>query len=327
MILIDLVYINSPGGVTLSKLLLDYIIDKVMSSNFEILVDKRNFKYFEGYKIKQNIISKTEFSRYFFYKKRNFKSVLCFANVPPPLSIKSKTFIYFHNEILLNPKNLNFSLIKEYLFNLKWIYIKSRNDNYTWLVQTEHIKILLKEKLKVNSILKYPIYNNQKKLFTSNKISSTFFYPTSNQPHKNNVRLINAFINASNKTNKQIILSLTIDEIKVDLPHNLKINFLGLIPLNKLIEKLEESEFMIFPSLKESFGLPLIEGVQANCKIIASNLNYVNELVKPTFTFNPYDEKSISEFILLALSSKKQPKSSIKVKNSMDLLINKLINV
>ena len=40
MILIDLVYINSPGGVTLSKLLLDYIIDKVMSSNFEILVDK-----------------------------------------------------------------------------------------------------------------------------------------------------------------------------------------------------------------------------------------------------------------------------------------------
>jgi len=84
---------------------------------------------------------------------------------------------------------------------------------------------------------------------------------------------------------------------------------------------------MIFPSLKESFGLPLIEGVQANCKIIASNLNYVNELVKPTFTFNPYDEKSISEFILLALSSKKQPKSSIKVKNSMDLLINKLINV
>ena len=53
MVLIDLVYINSPGGITLSKFLLDYISDKSLRSNFEILLDKRNFRYFEDYKIKK----------------------------------------------------------------------------------------------------------------------------------------------------------------------------------------------------------------------------------------------------------------------------------
>ena len=330
MILIDLVYIGSPGGITLSKILLDYIILNEKKENFKLLVDKKNSKYFNEYDILKKDISKNELSRFLFYKKNanSLKSILCFANVPPPLKIKSKTFIYFHNEILLNSKDLGFSIIKKLLFRLKWIYIKLRNFNYIWFVQTEHMKTLLNKKLKVNSnaILKSPIFDSQKGSAIS-KNKNSFIYPTSNQPHKNNERLIEAFVEAALRTEEFFTLSLTIDKIKLALPKNLKINFLGLIGQDQLSDIYDKSQFLIFPSLKESFGLPLIEGIQANCNVIASDLNYVNELVNPSYTFDPYDKKSITETILVALSNKNHPKSTVKINNSIDLIFKKLGDV
>jgi len=330
MILLDFIYINSPGGITLSKILLEHIVNHKLDSDFEILIDKRNSIHFNKHEINKVIISKNELSRFLFYKKNvsQFKSVFCFGNVPPPFKLKSKTFIYFHNEILLNSKDLGFSIIKKLLFRLKWIYIKSRNFNYIWFVQTEHMKILLKKKLKVNSnaILKSPIFNSQKSSVVS-KYKNSFVYPTSNQPHKNNKRLIEAFVKAALRTEEFFTLTLTIDKIKLTLPKNLKINFLGFIGQDQLSDIYDKSQFLIFPSLKESFGLPLIEGIQANCNVIASDLNYVNELVNPSYTFDPYDEKSITETILVALSNKNHPKSTIKIKNSIDLIFKKLGDV
>ena len=114
MILIDLVYINSPGGVTLSNLLLDYLSINHKKIKVQILLDKRNSKFFKNNKLKSTIVSNSEFSRFIFYykNKENFNSIFCFGNVPPPIKIKVKTYIYFHNEILLNSKDLNFPLLK-----------------------------------------------------------------------------------------------------------------------------------------------------------------------------------------------------------------------
>lgn len=331
MILIDLIHINSPGGITLSKLLMDYIIENNIDSKVEILLDKRNFSLFDNYDLIKNIISKTEYSRYLFYKKniKKFNSVFCFANVPPPFKSSPNTFIYFHNELLLNTKSLRLPIIKKLFFKLKWIYIKFRSFDYTWIVQTDHIKNLLSKKLGINSesILKYPLFQNHK-IGDYKKIQNSFIYPTSNQPHKNNEILIDAFKEAASKTNEKIILTLTLNKIEIDdLPKNLDINFIGLVPQKELMGYLKNTKFLIFPSLRESFGLPLIEGVQFNCKIITSELNFVNELITPSYIFNPNNEKSISEVISLALLNKIHPKSTIKINNSIDLIFNKLNDV
>lgn len=331
MILIDFIHINSPGGISLSKILLEYIVSYSLESNFEILLDKRNSKFFINIKLNKTIISNSEYSRFFFYQrnKKKYNSILCFSNVPPPVRIKAKTLVYFHNELFINSRNLNFTLFKQLIFKLKWIYIKSRNFNYTWIVQTEHIKSLLGKKLGINSntILKYPLFQDIK-IGQFKKNQNSFIYPTSNLPHKNNETLINAFKKVASKTSEKIILTLTINKIEFDdLPQNLKINFLGLIEHQELIGYLKNSKFLIFPSLRESFGLPLIEGVQSNCIIITSNLNFVNELIKPSYIFDPNSEVSISEAISLALHNKSHPKSSIKIKNDIDLIFNKLNNV
>lgn len=330
MILIDLVYLNSPGGLTLGRYILNFLIQKENPDLYKLLIDKRNCIHFKNYKIKKVVVPKNELSRLLFYNKNatQFKSVLCFGNVPPPLKIKSKIFIYFHNEILLDSKNLGFSIIKQFFFRLKWIYIKSINSNYIWFVQTEHMKKLLESKLgiKNNAVLKFPIFNSKKKTLTS-KRKNTFIYPTSEQPHKNNKRLINAFIKVAESTERLVHLSLTIEKMKVDLPKNLKLYFLGLVDQNKLINEYSISQFLIFPSSKESFGLPLIEGIQSNCHVIASNLDYVNELITPSYFFDPNDVQSITEVILLALSNKNHPNSTIKVRNKIDSIFRKLKNV
>lgn len=330
MILIDLVYIDSPGGITISKLLLDHIIENKNHKNYKLLLDMRNSNYFEHFPIEKFIISKSELSRYLFYKKKsqNFKSILCFANVPPPLKTRIKTFIYFHNEILLNQEGLNFSIIKKLIYKMKWIYIKFKNSNYDWFVQTNHMRNLLNKKLNKSEsdIEVYPIFQ-ENKLKKLKKKKLTFIYPSSNNPHKNNFRLLNAFVEAAKKTTKEIELFITINKLKLDVPKNLKINFLGLIDHSELLSHFRKVEFLIFPSLRESFGLPLIEGIKANCNIIAPNLNYVNELVNTSYTFDPYDEKSISETILVALSNKNHPKSTVKIKNSIDLIFKKLGDV
>ena len=187
--------------------------------------------------------------------------------------------------------------------------------------------LLLKKLNKTeNDVEVNPIFQ-EGKITKTKKKPFTFIYPSSINPHKNNFKLLNAFVEAARKTTKEIELFITIDKVKLDVPKNLKINFLGLIDHIELLSHLKKVEFLIFPSLRESFGLPLIEGIQANCKILSSNLNFATELINPTYIFDPYNEKSITDVILLALSNKKHPKSSIKIKNSINSIFKELINV
>ena len=123
--IIDFVYINSPGGLVLSKIVLDFLIKLKILDEIEVLLDKRNFNNYYNYPIKKIIINKSEISRYRYYFKNRklINSVLCFANVPPPIRIKANTLVYFHNEIFINSRNLNFPLFEKLIFKLKWIYI------------------------------------------------------------------------------------------------------------------------------------------------------------------------------------------------------------
>ena len=334
MRLIDLVYLNSPGGLNLAKYLINYLLKNENSNQFLLLIDIRNSIHFNKYEIKKVTVSKNELSRFLFYKKNatSLKSILCFSNVPPPLKIKSKTFIYFHNEILLDSKNLGFSKIKQLIFKLKWEYIKSRNSNYTWLVQTIHIQRKLSNALGVSKkkVIIAPIFNDveQKNELV---IEDSFIYPTSNKEHKNNTRLIEGFIMVAKEVSIPIYFEITLTKIELEkisktiIPSNLKIISLGMLPHDELISRISRSKFLVFPSLIESFGLPLIEAIQNGCKVLASDLEYVNEIIEPSLVFDPYSVKSISEVIKKALLGNSLKKSKLIVSNKLEMIINQLI--
>ena len=88
-----------------------------------------------------------------------------------------------------------------------------------------------------------------------------------------------------------------------------------------------KSEYLIFPSLKESFGLPLIEGAQTKCFILASNLDYVHEIVEVSDTFNPLDENDISRVVLNAIENNDLKEPSIKVSSQLQKILKLITNV
>ena len=89
----------------------------------------------------------------------------------------------------------------------------------------------------------------------------------------------------------------------------------------QLYKLYEESEYLIFPSLKESFGLPLVEGCNNGCKLICSDLPYIHEIVSPSYVFNPLSTQSISNSLIKALDGEVNEISSLKIYNKIDNFI------
>ena len=82
--------------------------------------------------------------------------------------------------------------------------------------------------------------------------------------------------------------------------------------------------YLIFPSVMESFGLPLIEATDSGMKVIASNLPFVHDVVVPSLVFEPMDKVSIADAVIKALTSPLQ-ESKIVTRNEADQLINLLL--
>lgn len=338
-ILVDTIYIHSLGG----KALLDFFLESISSNNLNeyfFLFDSRlNKKLFEEINEKNyKILNASESERKFFYKKNksSFRAIFCFANVPPPISLKVDTYIYFHNDLLIDLKQTNFSLFKKSVFLLKRLYIKFNDrDNYNWIVQTELIKDKLNKKIVNNKkrIKVLPFYFDKFKDLKKEKSPNSFLYVSGFLPHKNHYRLIKAFLLAAQKQKVNILLNLTLadnDFIYLmkrfsKIPSNLIIRNLGVLSLEEINLAYDENQNLIFPSLKESFGLPLIEATLKNLNVITSNLEYVDYVIEPSLTFDPLDIKDISNSIIKTLTLKKFKKPKLISKNKVGDII-KILN-
>jgi glycosyltransferase involved in cell wall biosynthesis len=109
-------------------------------------------------------------------------------------------------------------------------------------------------------------------------------------------------------------------------PKNLKVKFHGTLSRDSVNELYDSCDFSIYPSLVDSFGLPLIKAANHGCKVIASNLPYVHEIIVPSLTFNPYSVESISHSILKALESENLPETKVLVENKLNNFIELIIS-
>ena len=340
MVLIDTIYIHNSGG----KILLNILIKKIVSigqESFFFLFDNRLDPEIHKELKSDNfrILKANEQSRKRFYKqsKKSFNNYFCFSNVPPPIYIEKPVIIYFHNDIILDPTKSNIGLTQKFKFRLKKIYINVKNHKrYKWAVQTSLMKNKLIKAFGVKSknISIFPFFDEFTPVLNKKIVSDTFLYVANYTQNKNHKRLIKAFIQASIKTDINLTLKLTLEqkEFKVLLKETnyLKSNFelinLGTLCKKRLVDAYEEANFFIYPSLKESFGLPLIEASNFLCFILASDLDYVHEVIKPSLTFDPYSTESISNAILKAIETINLPETKVLVENKLDNFIDFIIS-
>lgn len=328
MLLIDATYIINGGA----KILLEYLLDQINKYQIEyiLLVDNRI-----SIKDKNLVtISNSEIDRKYFYKKniKTFKKIFCFANVPPPIKIQNiDVYIYFHNLLLLNSKGSSFSIKNIILFKLKFLYIKYKNvKQYKWIVQTNYIKkeLTKHDSFKKNKIFVIPFYNLSKKVFNKsiNKDIATFAYISSGNPHKNHLLLFKAWSQINRKYKFKLYVTIgdeypnLLNKINDLKKNGCLIENLGNISQEYVFKLLNQVQYIIYPSLYESFGMPLVEAAFFDCKILASDLPYVYEVVSPSIVFNPNNLESIVN----AVVDKKNTKSTKLITSNK---INNLINL
>lgn len=333
MVLIDSVYINNGGGFVL----LNYLVQSLKNTDLDIfyLFDKRTKDYFEGdiSLINKDFISNSVNERKDFYlkNKEKFDFVLCFGNIPPPIRLKAKVFVYFHQPLFLKIPG-HFSIKNKITYKIKQVilnYYKKNTD--VWLVQSLFIKDsfakkYLKNDLKNIMILPfYPSLNFNN--ISINREKNTFLYASNSAPHKNHENLIHAFCDAYDQT-KAGSLVVTVPQtdeklcalIKAKINAGYPLKNVGFINRQSLVKLYLSHEYLIFPSLAESFGLGLAEAIDAGCKVIASDLSYTYQVCNPSLTFNPFNQKSIRSAIIKALNED-LPSSNKIILNDINQLI------
>jgi glycosyltransferase involved in cell wall biosynthesis len=335
MILLDAIYINNSGG----KILLDYLIQSLELQNLNItyLLDAR-------IKNKHPLIKKTNTlaymdadlrKRHSYYKANTntFSTILCFGNLPPTINLRATVYTYFHQKLFLEipkllPINQRIVLkVKTVIFN----FLKSNTD--FWIVQTELMKQNLSENnIPKNNILVIPFYPNLGNNSQENKIDNTFLYVSSGSSHKNHQVLLEAF-KLHYDQYKTGELHLTIGKEFNLLLANIKnlvhkkypvINH-GFVNREKLAKLYNSCTFVIYPSLSESFGLGLLEGLENNCKIIGANLPYTFAVCNPSLIFEPNNIKSIAKTFYTATNQGLKPSEQL-AHNEINKIIQLLKN-
>lgn len=344
MILFDATYINSSGG----KVLLEYYIDSLFTANqidkYLFLFDRRlNSECFKLIPKKNIYFSRSsEFGRRSGLKRifsdYSIRVLFCFANVPPPFKfeVHCPVYIYFHNILLIEPWSSNHSFKVKFFLYLKSIYIiNNLNRDYTWIVQSSLVKTRLQSFLSIssNKILVLPFFESTITYFTGVSKSHQYFYPAEGVAQKNHILLLKVWEQLS-QIGIRPKLILTIDKLKFPKLHKeierlrslvVNIENIGFSSRSDVIDQYNKSEFLIFPSLNESFGLPLIEATELGCYVIAPDLDYVNILIETDLKFDVKGDELFEIIYRIETSKIELLSPRLKIKNEVESLI-QLIN-
>lgn len=325
--------IKNGGGLELLLYLIEYIKTTYPNLKCRVYVDN-SFQMIQSNKNIEIIHMKSSFQKIKLFSKK-IDNALYFGNLPPLVRTEN-SIVYFHNPYLLVPlKKLMKTSIKffiKYLLQQFYIIFFIKNINMV-ACQNKDIKEKFIKKYNFKNVQLLPFFRLcDKKVLEKNEKIYDFCYVSLAHPHKNHQRLLEA-CDIISRENISLSLALTIEEGHEDLIKKIKdINHknivkvvnLGKLPKEEVCKLYAQSRCLIYPSTEETFGLGLVEAINMNLDVIASNLNYVYQSIEPSLVFNPNCSLNISLKMKEYLEGNTQ-KSKVKIENKIDELIKILI--
>lgn len=304
-------------------------------------------------RVKPSVIERLTAEWWLVKNARAGDTVLCFGNLPPIFKINCRVVVFIQNKYLLENVGLfGFSWKTKLRLSIErlWFNWKVKNVDQ-FVVQTQSMKAALQLRLGLTdnlnsgnekSIAILPFTNDvnsyQRKLLTNPNPKSKsndydFIYVASGEPHKNHITLINAWCLLA-KDDYFPSLCLTLDRVHfpelcelIDLKKSqftLKIENLGVLPHDKVLNLYTIAGALVYPSTFESFGLPLIEARQAGLPVLASELDYVRDVLDPEQSFNPESATSIARAIKRFMGIDEPPLPLLDAKGFMDQIFHKV---
>ena len=300
--------IHSGGGRTLLLGFFEGL--KSINNNFIIYTDVR-FKYNIKLPKSVKVIKVNMFTRFLIgfkiYKlaTKNDK-VLYFGNLPPYLKFKTNdvNLLLSSRFYIDNISMKGFKISQRLKIILEKIYFNIFLNNVSnIIVQTSSMKKLLVEygfKKKISITAFDDINENNFKKLNNKREKNSFIYVASLLPYKNHKRLVKAWLILQN-SGLQPRLYLTYYQKNsiynwiLSFIEKYKLNIVLLENLKRkdLLKKYNSTEVLIYPSLFEAYGLPLVEAKKNNMHIISSDLDYCWDFLHPDDFFNPEDVNSI----------------------------------
>jgi glycosyltransferase involved in cell wall biosynthesis len=254
--------------------------------------------------------------------------VVCFGNLPPLFKLRGHVVVFLQNRYLIDNISLNGFPLKSRLRLEMERLLLSCNLKHAdeFVVQTPSMKKLLDEKIcgqvpvRVFAFVKDPSGYSRTidKLSVPDYAMYDFVYVASGEPHKNHKNLLDAWcLLAGEGIFPSLCLTLdptlfvglcdSIDDICER--YRVNVDNLGGLSHNDVLTLYRKSRSLIYPSKFESFGLPLIEARQAGLPVLASELDYVRDVIDPDQVFDPDSPISISRAVkrFLVLNEKQLP--------------------
>lgn len=251
--------------------------------------------------------------------------VLCFGNLPPLFRLSAKVYLYIQNRYLIGDESLgDWPPLARTRLTLErwWLRLRLRNADVI-VVQTATMATLVREKFGREALVApflpagtppsaspvTPMRDPER---------AAFLYVASGEPHKNHLRLIEAWRILAQEGLRPA-LWLTLDRArdpelvasveKQTAADGLLISNFGTLSRADLTRLYGTATALIYPSTLESFGLPLLEARAAGLPIITGELDYVRDIVDPDETFDPNSPLSMARAVkrFLGRPERRQP--------------------
>lgn len=235
--------------------------------------------------------------------------LLCFGNLPPLFPVKARVVLFLQNYYLLGGKSvLELPIRLKTRLRLERLWLRSAVHRcQTVIVQSPSMQRLVHDVLGVEATVAPFVGATSPHGKPFEEKTLDFLYVASGEPHKNHRQLIEAWVHLA-RQGAFPSLGLTLDPLvhnslyrwiqeKTSL-HALQIKMLGTLSAAQLEKTYLGSKALIFPSLFESFGLPLVEAQAFELPILASERDYVRDVITPVESFDPESAVSISRAVM-----------------------------
>ena len=233
--------------------------------------------------------------------------LLCFGNLPPLYRSTARVFVYLQNRYLTSPSAVSELPFRARLrIRVERLWLRYFLRDAIPLVQTGSMAEEVLEHLGWNARIIPFIPKWPDMPIIPHVVRYDYLYVASGEPHKNHRCLLEAWVILA-RYGFRPSLYLTLDPLRdgalcafaerLAEEHELQIT-IAPWPSEQIFSLYAQSKALIYPSLFESFGLPLLEAAHAKLPIIAAERDYVRDVVAPVISFDPESSLSIARAVL-----------------------------
>lgn len=249
--------------------------------------------------------------------------VLCFHGLPPIFTLPCKVVVFVQNRLLVDDSPLgNYPLrIRIRITGERWWLANLRGRSSRYVVQTPSMAAALQHRLGLAiPVIVSPFMPQdaapRQSPARGDEHSFDFVYVASGEAHKNHVNLLEAWRILAEYGHRPS-LALTLDtganpplEKKIAQlirDKQVAVSNCGALTKEQVDELYHRARALIYPSGVESLGLPLIEASRHGLPILASEKDFVRDVVTPVETFDPDSPLSIARAVMRFMGASQAP--------------------